>query len=120
MVNKQEFLDTYSYFDKDVLIEIIDIFISEYPGRFEKLYKDVETKNFNDLRFDAHGLKGVVATFCAPQVKEIAYDLEKAGSLFMQNNGEGFNESEITEKVDRLKEGVLIMARQLQEIKDSL
>ncbi|HLO90133.1 MAG: Hpt domain-containing protein [Chloroflexota bacterium] len=120
MVNKQEFLDTYNYFDKEILTEIIDIFLSEYPGRFEKLYKDIELRNYNDLRFDAHGLKGVVATFCAPEAKQLAYELEKAGSLFMQNNGEGFNESEVTGKIDMLRDCVHTMAQELQEIKDSL
>lgn len=120
MVNKQEFLDTYSYFDKDVLIEIIDIFLNEYSGRIEKLYKDIETRSYNDLRFDAHGLKGVVATFCAPIAKEKAYELEKTGSELIQSNGEGFNEAELTAKVDQLKECVSIMARELTEMKEEL
>ena len=35
MVNKQAFTDTFQYFDKAVIIEIIDIFIHYYPTNFQ-------------------------------------------------------------------------------------
>lgn len=119
-MNKQEFLDTYSYFDKDVLIEIIDIFLNEYQERINKLYVDIETRSFNELRFDAHGLKGVVATFCDPVAKDKAYELERSGARFMENNGEGFETAVYTSKLDELKECVYIIAKELTEIKESL
>lgn len=119
-MNKQEFLDTYSYFDKEVLVEIIDIFLNEYQSRLDKLYADIETGSFNEMRFDAHSLKGVVATFCDSYAKEKAYELERSGARFMENNGEGFDSAEYTSKMDELKECVHTIARELTEIKESL
>lgn len=118
MINKQEFLDTYGYFDKQVLIEIIDIFMDEFPGRIEKLLQEATEKNFPDLRFDAHWLKGTVANFCAPVAKEKAYELEKLASWFIDNKGEGYNETEVLKKVQDLHECVLIMAGQLKEMRE--
>lgn len=120
MVNKQEFLDTYNYFEKSILIEIIDIFVNEYNGRIEKIYNDVKERDFNALRFDAHGLKGVIANFCAPVAWEQARDLEKKGTELQNNNGEGFNEGEIINQINILRESVEIMAKELSELRAEL
>ncbi len=118
MINKQEFLDTYGYFDKQVLIEIIDIFMDEYPGRFEKIRCEVKEKNFSELRFDAHWLKGTVANFCAPIAKEKAYTLEKLASGLVDSNGEGYDEKGVLNSVNDLYECVLIMSNQLMEMRE--
>ncbi|MGE5384030.1 MAG: Hpt domain-containing protein [Omnitrophica WOR_2 bacterium] len=120
MINKQEFLDTYNYFESQVLVEIIDIFTSEYAGRFEKLYADIKDRDYASLRFDAHGLKGVVANFCAPVVWAKARELEKTASELEQSNGNGFDESSIKLSVDELKECVKIMVKQLSDIRAEL
>lgn len=120
MINKQEFLDTYNYFDSQVLVEIIDIFTSEYAGRFEKLYTDIKTRDYANLRFDAHGLKGVVANFCAPVVWAKARELEKIASELEQSSGNGFDETSITIRVDELNECVKIMVQQLTEMRAEL
>lgn len=117
MVNKQTFLDTYSYFDKEVITEIIDIFINELGGRFEKLYQDSKQGDFKSLKFDAHGLKGVIANFCAPEAWEKARDLEKLAGLFVDSNGEGFNESEVTGLINELNACTKVMVLQLSEIR---
>lgn len=120
MVNKQEFLDTYNYFEKSFLIEIIDIFISEHVGRFEKIYADINARDFNALRFDAHSLKGVIANFCAPVAWELARDLEKKGSYLQDNDGDGFNETEILGQIDALRNAVNSMVVELSDLKIEL
>jgi HPt (histidine-containing phosphotransfer) domain-containing protein len=120
MVNKQEFLETYNYFDKDTLVEIIDIFLSEYEGRIQKIYTDVREHNFKDLRFDAHGIKGVIANFCAPVPWQVARDLEFSATSFIENNGADFSESKVMEAVDTLRDYVAKMAVDLEEVKAQL
>jgi hypothetical protein len=120
MVNRQTFLDTYSYFDKDVITEIIDIFINESGGRLTKLYLDCKEADFKSLKFDAHGLKGVIANFCAPVAWEKARDLEKLSAQFVDNNGEGFNEVEVADLIKEIEDCTKIMIRQLSAIKDEL
>lgn len=120
MVNKQEFLDTYNYFEKSILVEIIDIFVNEYNGRIEKIYNDVMERDYNALRFDAHGLKGVIANFCAPVAWEQARGLEKKGTELQNNNGEGFNEAELLNQITILKESVGLMAEELTALRAEL
>lgn len=120
MVNKEEFLETYNYFDNSLLVEIIDIFLNEYEGRLEKIYKDVTEHNFKDLRFDAHGIKGVIANFCAPDAWQIARDLEFSGQEYMENNGESFIEADVIASVDSLNKSVIEMASDLRELRKEL
>lgn len=120
MVDKQTFLDTYSYFDKEVITEIIDIFVNESGERFEKLYTDSKGADFKSLKFDAHGLKGVIGNFCAPLAWEKAKNLESLAGQYLDNNGAGFNEGNITSLIKELEECTQIMIKQLSEIKREL
>lgn len=80
VIDKVSFLDTFQYFDRSIVVEIIDIFLKEYPERLEALKKDIEKNDFEALRFDAHSLKGVVSNFVAEQTVSLARQMEfKAG-----------------------------------------
>ncbi len=80
MIDKKQFLENFQYFDKEVVLEIINIFINEYPERMETLKKNIDEKDFDQLKFNAHSLKGVVANFVAPEVQELARQLEIKGA----------------------------------------
>ncbi len=80
MIDKKQFLENFQYFDNEVVLEIINIFIDEYPERMTTLRKNIDEKDFDQLKFNAHSLKGVVANFVAPQVQELARQLEIKGS----------------------------------------
>lgn len=120
MVNKQNFYETYQYFDKSVIIEIIDIFISEYAERFEKLSKNIAERDFQKMRFNAHSLKGVIANFSAPEPLELVRSFEKASASLLDTNGEGFNEALMISNMEEIRKATEIMARQLDEIKHEL
>ncbi|PKP52010.1 MAG: hypothetical protein CVT92_11015 [Bacteroidetes bacterium HGW-Bacteroidetes-1] len=79
VIDKSSFLDTFQYFDKSIVIEIIDIFIGEYPDRMAKLKADIATMNFDALKFDAHSMKGVISNFLAPLPQQFAKELEMKG-----------------------------------------
>ncbi len=80
MIDKKQFLENFQYFDNEVVLEIINIFIDEYPERMETLRKNISEKDFDQIRFNAHSLKGVVANFVAPEVQELARQLEIKGT----------------------------------------
>ncbi len=80
MIDKKQFLENFQYFDNEVVLEIINIFIDEYPERMESLQKNIDEKDFDQLKFNAHSLKGVVANFVAPEVQELAKQLEIKGT----------------------------------------
>jgi HPt (histidine-containing phosphotransfer) domain-containing protein len=120
MVNKQNFYETYQYFDKSVIVEIIDIFISEYAERFEKLSQNITDRDFQKMRFNAHSLKGVIANFSAPEPLELVRSFEKNSAALLDNNGEGFDESFMIRNLEEIRKATVIMARQLDEIKQEL
>jgi len=120
MVNKQNFYETYQYFDKSVIVEIIDIFISEYAERFEKLSQNITDRDFQKMRFNAHSLKGVIANFSAPEPLELVRSFEKTSAALLDNNGEDFDESRMIKNLEEIRKATVIMARQLDEIKQEL
>lgn len=79
MIDKEQFKENFQPFDKEIVLEIIDIFIQEFPERMDEIEKNVNENDFDSLRFNAHSLKGVVANFIAPEPKNLAKELEDRG-----------------------------------------
>jgi len=79
VIDKKLFVDSFQYFDKEIIAEIIDIFLDDYSERLTTIKNSIDTLNFEELKFHAHSLKGVVANFAAPSVQEIAKSLETKG-----------------------------------------
>lgn len=117
MVNKQAFTDTFQYFDKDVIIEIIDIFIGESPERLFNLEQNINEGNFEKLRFNAHSLKGVVANFAAPSAVDKIKIFEKTASELVETGGVGFDKEDMLSNLTTIKEMVYEIIDDLKEIK---
>jgi hypothetical protein len=77
MIDRQKLNDNFQYFDKEIVVEIIDIFFSEYDERFINLQKNVLEKDFVNLKFNAHSLKGVIANFMDPVTIELSRKLDE-------------------------------------------
>jgi hypothetical protein len=77
MIDRQKFNDNFQYFDKEIIVEIIDIFFSEYEERYRNLQKNVFEKDFAQLKFNAHSLKGVIANFMDPVTIEHSRRLDE-------------------------------------------
>ena len=86
MINKQLFIDNFKVFDKEIVIEIINIFFEEYPDRFKRMDKNMVELNYKDLAFNAHSLKGVVSNFASPVLFELAREVEKMASALRDGN----------------------------------
>lgn len=63
MINQKKFAETYVHFDKETVVEIIDIFFEEYGERIEKILHQLDTCDFVELQKSAHAFKGVIANF---------------------------------------------------------
>jgi len=77
MIDRQKLNQNFQYFDKETIIEIIDIFFEEYPEREEKIRKNIEEGDFVQLKFNSHSLKGVVANFQDPVTIELSRKLDE-------------------------------------------
>ena len=102
-------MDTFQYFDKPIVVEIIDIFIDEYPERMDKISQAIGQKNFSSLKFDAHSLKGVIANFMAPQAHELAKILEMKGA---ENDS-----TDLDENFENLKKSCDLLIEDLKELR---
>ena len=80
VINKEQFNETFQYFDSEIVVEIIDIFLNEYPERIEALAKSIANVDYDNLKFNSHSIKGVIANFVAPEVEQQAKELEIMGS----------------------------------------
>jgi len=111
MIDKKQFLENFQYFDNDVILEIINIFIDEYPERMETLRKNIDEKDSDQIKFNAHSLKGVVANFVAPEVQELARQLEMKGA------NKDMEDVEVLFK--ELKEKTGLVIEELEVLKDN-
>lgn len=77
MIDRQKLDQNFQYFDKETIIEIIDIFFEEYPERVEKIRKNIQDGDFNQLKFNTHSLKGVIVNFQDPVSIELSRKLDE-------------------------------------------
>jgi hypothetical protein len=117
MVDKKLFTETFQYFDKSVIIEIIDIFINESPDRLNSLEQNINDGDFKMLRFNAHSLKGVVANFASQPAFEKVKSLERSAADFMETEGEGFNKDALLQDLNIIRGMIAEMITDLTEIK---
>jgi HPt (histidine-containing phosphotransfer) domain-containing protein len=111
LINEQSFNESFSYFDKEIVVEIIDIFLNEYEERLSTIKKAIEDKDFSNLKFHAHSLKGVVANFSAPDVQAKAKELEDKGTNSIDEN--------LYENYEELDKLVRSMAEEITVLKEN-
>ena len=111
IINKEQFNETFQYFDNEIVVEIISIFLDEYSERIQKINDSIEADDAEKLKFEAHSIKGVVANFVAPIVEGQAKELEMMG---IENRMEGARE---TFEAFKLSSAQLV--DELREIKES-
>jgi len=112
MIDRKKFNENFQYFENDIIIEIIDIFESEYLERFAKIEKNVNEKDYIQLKFNAHSLKGVIANFMDPETIDLSRKLDEAAK-----NKE---ETGLQELYNRLKASCDLLLVELKEIRKDL
>ena len=65
--------------DLELLKEIAQLFLDEYPGALDDIHKALAAGDATKLERAAHGLKGSVANFGARAAVEPAFELEQLG-----------------------------------------
>lgn len=110
-ISKEQFIENFQYFDKEVVLEIINIFIEEYPERIQTLQQNIDDKDFDKLRFNAHSIKGVIANFVAPEVHSMAKTLEMKGA--------NKDDSDLTSLFSQFREMADEMLEELKDLKEN-
>ncbi len=65
--------------DKELLIELIEIFLDDCPKKMGKLRKAIEDKNYEEIADVAHSLKGASGNLAAKKISALFLILEKKG-----------------------------------------
>lgn len=110
MIDYELFDETYGEFGKEMIHEIIDIYLSEYEGRFREFRKNMAENDMQALGKNAHSLKGATAVFYDDVVVDLARKLEFKGK---DNDSTG-----ITELVDDLQKETYRLAADLVKLKE--
>ncbi len=109
-IDKTQFVQNFEYFDKEIVAEIIDIFINEYPDRIISIAESIASKDYDNLKFSAHSIKGVIANFVAVDVEQMARQLEMMGT---EKNMDG-----VDELFEEFKISSAGLVEELKEIKE--
>lgn len=80
MIDRKQFNDVFQYFDKEIIVEIIDMFISEHDERFRKMKKNLADNDFTGFQFNSHS-KGVIANFWDPVTVEQSTRLDNIAKI---------------------------------------
>lgn len=112
IIDWEKFKATFQYYDKEIIIQIVDIFESEFDDRFAKMLQNVENLDLEKLRFNAHSFKGVVSNFMAPEPYALARQLEDQAKMG--------NTAGIKELFDQLFDVSVQMREELRQYKASL
>lgn len=95
IIDEQQFNESFGFFDKEIVLEIIDIFLGEYEDRLNTIKKAIDELDFPNLKFHAHSIKGVVANFAAPDVH--------AQAKIMEDKGTNEDNTDLIENFEKLK-----------------
>ncbi|NPD47696.1 MULTISPECIES: Hpt domain-containing protein [unclassified Lentimicrobium] len=102
MINKATFNSNYEIFDREIVKEIIDIYIAEYPERMVNLEKNIKENDLESLYKNAHSMKGVTANFFDKETEEFARQLESKG-----REGDSTGLEEIFEELKKASESLI-------------
>ena len=108
-IDRNQFVENFQYFDKEIVLEIIDIFINEYPDRIRAINDSIEAQNFDDIKFHSHSIKGVIANFCAQNPEQQARELELLGT--------NKDTSGLTEMFEEFKTSSAELVEELKEMR---
>ena len=90
VIDWDQFNENFEYYDKEIIIEVISIFIDEYDSRISELQKNIDEKDYTNLAFNAHSFKGMIGNYMAPKAYELTLKLEQTAK---NDSKEGISET---------------------------
>lgn len=111
IIDKDEIMERVDG-DIDLLIELMDLFIADYPKLLSNIKNAIIQENSGELKRSAHTIKGSVGNFSANSAYNIALSLEIMG----QNNNFSNAEKtyiELEKEIDLLIQTFDILKRRI-------
>lgn len=107
MIDKEQ-LNNHFDNDKELIMELVEVFEQTYTETFAELESAVGSKDFANIELHAHTLKGMIANFFALELKETAYIMEQVGR--------DSSDQDLTEHLEKLRVGIPQMLNELKSM----
>lgn len=65
--------------DKELLVELLDIFVEDFQEKDKQLAAAIEQKNYDQIKSIAHSLKGASGNISAKALREVCIKIEEMG-----------------------------------------
>lgn len=111
IIDVPEFLDRVME-DKDLLKELLDIFVADFDQKREELSKAIGTNDFDTIRNVAHSLKGASGNISAKPLREVCVTLESKGK---SGDSEGLEQllTDLDKQYAALQERIVTLKEEL-------
>jgi len=108
MIDKETFRDNFRYYDKGIVLQVIDMFLADYQDTFTGLQASIDNLDFDGIDNIAHSFKSNVA-YMSAEVSELARIIEHKGK---DKNNDGLQAA-----FEKLKAGTSLMVNELVEMR---
>ncbi|HSR50892.1 MAG TPA: response regulator [Acidobacteriota bacterium] len=78
LFDREQLLERVDH-DRELLGEIVELFLEDYPSLLEDIEEAIESQDAYGLERSAHALKGSVGNFMAQRAQQAAFRLERLG-----------------------------------------
>ena len=85
IIDWEQFNENFQYYDKEIIKEVIDIFLDGHDERINLLQKNIDEKDYVSLAFNTHSLKSVISNYMAPVVLKLTIKLENLAKENMES-----------------------------------
>ena len=111
IIDVPEFMDRVQE-DKDLLKELLDIFVEDFDQKRVKLTEAVATKDFETIKSIGHSIKGASGNISAKFVRAVCIKLETRG---MEKNDSGLEDllKDLDREYDALKKRIVTLKKEL-------
>lgn len=111
IIDVPEFLDRVME-DKDLLKELLDIYVADFDQKRGELSIAIETKDFDTIRNVAHSLKGASGNISAKPLREVCMTLENKGK---SGDSEGLEQllTDLDKQYAALQERIVTLKEEL-------
>ena len=78
MIDMENFKKNFKHNGKEVVVQVLNIFLDKYSENLRILQKSINELDFEKLDQKAHALKGVVA-YMSEELSALCFELEQKG-----------------------------------------
>ena len=78
MIDREKIEENFRDYDKEVIAQVMDIFLDEYDDHLKQLQKYIIELDFDGLNHRAHSFKGVLA-YMSAELSQLSGILEVKG-----------------------------------------